>query len=362
MTFLHELPDWPAFDWDHRQLIDRLASVRYRQGKLNGRMESLGQKFRDSALAEILTDEVVSASALDHITLDKTDVRTSIAKKLGKDFKGWVPQPHVEAPVTVLLDASSNFLVPLTEVRLLGWHSSLLLAAGQAHGAGAWRTGQAAIASPSPGSSSASASVFEAPYPARIGPEMASFLEWVEANLSTDPVLRAGLAHLWFMTVLPFSAGNYRIAAAITSMALARAEGCPRQYISLSGQIDRNGASYRCIVQKTQTGTLDVTEWLLWFFDCFDKAIAASEAIWERLHSKAQAEEQLSSMSLNDRQLRMLKLLRSGMKDQLTSGWWASMTNSSPDSALRDIKELVDLGLLKRNEGGGRSTSYSLVE
>lgn len=332
MTFIHELADWPNLTGRSDQIIDRLASVRYRQGKLNGRMESLGQKFQERARVQILADEVVSSSAVDHITLEVADVRASIAKKLGKDLRHWVPEPHVEAPVIVLLDAISNYLAPLTEDRLLGWHHSLTLADPAATPTGG--TGQ----------------------------DMAEFFEWIEADISADPVLKAGLAHLWFMSVHPFSTGNYRIAAAITSLALARAEGCNRQCVSLSGQIRKSRNRYRDMVQEAKAGTLDVTESLIWFLDCLDKAITASEVILDKLHQKEQAEVQLSAMGLNDRQRRMLDLLRSGIENELKSGLWASMTNSSSDTAGRDIKKLVALGLLKKNQGRGRSTSYSLVE
>lgn len=202
---------------------------------------------------------------------------------------------------------------------------------------------------------------FDAPAAHRLDQEMQRFLEWFNRDAATEPVLKAALAHLWFVTIHPFDDGNGRIARAIADMSLARSEGSPQRFYSMSAQIREERGEYYGILERTQKGTLDITPWMEWFLGCLTRAIEGAQAALSGVVAKARYWETLRDMPLNDRQRLVINRLLDGFEGKLTTSKWATLTKSSNDTALRDIQQLVERGVLVRNQGGGRSTSYSLA-
>lgn len=365
MVYIHEHADWPRFRWSAEAITDRLAAVRHRQGRLIGRMESLGFDLQNEALLRTLTEDVVKSSDIEGETLDPGAVRSSIARRLGIDIGALSPTDrNVEGVVEMMLDATRNHARLLNEARLFDWHASLFSTgrSGMTRIAvGAWRDATAGLMQVVSGPYGRERVHFEAPPAQKLPAEMAIFLEWFEAPDKTDPVLRAGLAHLWFVTIHPFEDGNGRIARAIADMALARAEGSPQRFYSMSAQIRRQRDAYYDALERSQKGELDVTDWLVWFLDCLDRAILGADDMLGEVLRKANVWERLRDQPLNDRQRAVVNRLLDGFEGKLTSGKWAKLTKVSTDTALRDITDLVALGVLRKDEGGGRSTSYSLA-
>lgn len=365
MQYIHQIPAWPAFTWSAEAIADRLAAVRHRQGRLIGRMEGLGFDLRAEAVLRTLTEDVVTSSAIEGEVLSKAAVRSSIARRLGVAIGALTPADrHVEGVVELMLDATQNHAAPLTAERLFGWHAALFPTGRsglQRIRTGDWRDGSAGPMQVVSGQYGRETVHFEAPEAARVAEEMAAFLAWFEAPSRTDPVLRAALAHLWFITIHPFEDGNGRIARAIADLALARAEASPQRFYSLSAQISREREAYYEALERSQKGSLQVTDWLLWFLDCLERAILGSEQLLDGVMRKSRVWSAISDLTLNDRQRLVINRLLDGFEGKLTSGKWAKLTRVSSDTALRDIRELVALGLLCKEEGGGRSTSYQLV-
>ncbi|MGA3023694.1 MAG: Fic family protein [Bryobacteraceae bacterium] len=364
--YIHELPDWPRFYWSRKRLSGRLAEVRHRQGRLIGHMEGLGFRLREEAELETLTEDVVRTSEIEGERLDAEQVRSSIARRLGIDIGGLKPADrNVEGVVEMMLDATRHYGRPLTRDRLFGWHASLF--PGGRSGlsrirVGAWRddrTGPMQVVSGPLGRERVH---YEAPAAARIGREMRVFLAWFNRRTEIDAVLKAGLAHLWFVTVHPFGDGNGRIARAIADMTLARSEESPQRFYSMSAQIRQERTAYYDILERTQKGTLDVTPWMEWFLACLDRAIAGAQTTLARVLRKARFWERVAAIPLNERQRLVLNRLLDGFEGKLTTSKWAKLAKCSQDTALRDILELVAHGILVRNPGGGRSTSYALAQ
>ncbi|MBT9386160.1 Fic family protein [Pseudooceanicola sp. CBS1P-1] len=364
MTYIHERPDWPAFRWSAEALADQLAALRHRQGRLLGRMEGLGFDLRAEALLRTLTEDVVKSSEIEGEQLDSRAVRSSIARRLGIDIGALAPTDrHVEGVVEMMLDAAHNYAMPLTEERLFGWHGALFPTGRSGMTritVGGWRPRSAGPMQVVSGSYGRERVHFEAPDAARLPAEIARFLAWVEAPDGTDPVLRAAIAHLWFVTIHPFEDGNGRIARAIADLMLARSEGSPQRFYSMSAQIRQERGAYYAMLERTQKGDPEITEWLSWFLGCLDRAISGADAMLAEVLTKARVWEQLRSLWLNERQRDVINRLLDGFEGKLTSGKWAKMTKVSTDTALRDITELVALGVLRKDPAGGRSTSYSL--
>ena len=364
-TYIHQLDDWPAFRWDHAAVSGPLAAVRHRQGRLTGRMDALGFELRSEAVLETLTADVVKSSEIEGEILERSQVRSSIARRLGMDIGGLPPvDRNVEGVVEMTLDAVGAFDRPLTSERLFGWHAALFPTGRSGMlriAVGRWRDEEAGPMQVVSGPFGREKVHFEAPPASRVAGEMAAFLEWFDSPDTLDPVLRAALAHLWFVTIHPFEDGNGRIARAIGDMALARSEGSDQRFYSLSSQIRQDRKGYYEILERTQKGDLDITPWLLWFLACLDRALDDSAGILEDVLRKAAFWQGLAGEPLGERQRKVLNRLLDGFDGKLTSSKWAKLTKTSPDTALRDINDLVARGILVRDPGGGRSTSYSLA-
>jgi Fic family protein len=371
--YIHELPDWPHFTWSHEALARLLADVRHRQGRLIGRMEGLGFGLRSEAALQTLTQDVLKSSEIEGEILDKDQVRSSIARRLGMDIGALPPTDrHVEGIVEMMLDATREFDKPLTVERLFDWHAAMFPTGRSGLvkiTVGAWRTDAAGPMQVVSGPMGREKVHYEAPEASRLDDEMRAFLDWFNADASAyptlEPVLKAGLAHLWFVAIHPFDDGNGRIARAIADMALACSEQSAQRFYSLSSQIRQERKDYYNILERTQKGQLsenplDVTVWLEWFLGCLSRAIESAEDTLASVLHKAQFWERLASQPINERQRDVLNRLLNGFEGNLTTSKWAKLTKCSQDTAYRDILDLVERHILIKNPSGGRSTSYSL--
>jgi len=363
--YIHQLPDWPRFHWDQETLAFPLAEIRHRQGRLLGRMEGLGFTLQKEAELETLTLDVLKSSEIEGERLDPEQVRSSIARRLGLDAGGTQPADRdVEGVVEMMLDATQNFVAPLTDERLFAWHAALFPTGRSGMRkivVGAWRddaTGPMQVVSGPVGREKVH---YEAPAAPLLPDEMGRFLAWANDGERTDGVLRAALAHLWFVTVHPFDDGNGRIARAIADWQLARSENSTQRFYSMSAQIRHERNDYYDILERTQGGTLDVTPWLEWFLGCLGRAFDGTETTLAAVLRKARFWERAARLTVNARQRLVLNRLLDGFTGKLTTQKWAVLAKCSHDTALRDIQSLIDQGLLRNDEGGGRSTSYSLV-
>jgi Fic family protein len=365
MKYIHQLKAWPEFTWDQHALAPTLADVRHRQGRLIGRMEAFGFTLRSEAVLQTLTLDVLKSSEIEGEILNAEQVRSSIARRLGMDIAGAVPADrNVEGVVEMMLDATQHFDKPLSEKRLFGWHASLF---PTGHSGihpirvGAWRNDANGPMQVVSGAIGREKVHYEAPAAARLPREMKAFIQWANRNDEIDPVMKAALAHLWFVTIHPFDDGNGRIARAIADWALARSEGSPQRFYSMSSQIRAERKAYYHILEHTQKGTLDITAWMAWFLECLGRAIAGTETTLSAVLGKAQFWEKHAHKVLNARQKLMLNRLLDGFDGKLTTSKWAAIAKCSQDTAQRDIQGLIEMGMLKKDGAGGRSTSYSLV-
>jgi len=365
ILYIHERPDWPHLTWSDEELATTLALVRHRQGRLLGQMEGLGFDLRAEASLSTLTSDVVKSSAIEGEELDPDEVRSSIARRLGLDVAG-LPMAgrDVEGVVEMMLDATRGFDRPLTEERLFAWHAALFPTdhSGMApiH-AGAWRTDESGPMQVVSGPMGRETVHFEAPAAGRLPDEVRRFLEAFNQPASLDPVLGAGLAHLWFVTIHPFDDGNGRIARAIADMALARADGTQDRFYSMSSQIEVERKDYYRQLEGTQRGRLDVTAWLAWFLGCLDRALGSAERSMATVLHKARFWQHASRHPLHERQQLVITRMLSGFEGFLSSAKYAKLAHCSTDTAWRDIQELLRYGILEKNPGGGRSTSYKLA-
>jgi Fic family protein len=363
--YIHELEDWPRFHWNLKYLAELLADVRHRQGRLTGHMEALGFSLRQEAVLQTLTADVLDSSEIEGERLDAEQVRSSIARRLGIDIGALKPADrHVEGVVEMMLDATRRYDQPLIAERLFSWHASLFPTGRSGMSkisVGDWRddsTGPMEVISGQAGKEHVH---FEAPAATRLHREMASFLDWFNRPPDIDEVLKAGLAHLWFVTIHPFDDGNGRIARAIADMALARSEKSPQRFYSMSAQIRQERDAYYDILEKSQKGTLDVTPWMDWFLGCLGRAIDGAQTILGAVLAKARFWGASAGVAINDRQRLVLNRLLDGLEGKLTTSKYAKIAKCSQDTALRDILPLVEQGILIRNPAGGRSASYALA-
>ena len=366
--YIHERDDWPDFWWKDQAITTRLAAVRHRQGRLIGRMEALGFRLQEEAVLQTLTEDVLKSSEIEGEVLDKDQVRSSIARRLGIDIGALTPADRdVEGVVEMMLDATQHYDRPLTTERLFGWHAALFPTGRSGMHrirVGAWRDDTAGPMQVVSGPVGRERVHFEAQKAERLDAEIKSFLEWFEAKDDVDPVLKAALAHLWFVTIHPFEDGNGRIARAIADMALARSERSARRFYSMSSQIRAERNAYYEMLEAVQKGGMDVTAWLDWFLECLNHAFDRAEQTLAQVLAKARFWERLggtAGAAFNDRQLLVINRLLDAFEGKLTSSKWASLAKCSQDTALRDIEDLLRRGVLKKDPAGGRSTSYSLI-
>ncbi|MCW1841962.1 Fic family protein [Prosthecomicrobium hirschii] len=363
--YIYEREGWPAFSWSDGALSAPVAAVRYRQGRLIGRMEALGFPLQTEALLQTLTEDVLKSSEIEGEALDKEQVRSSIARRLGLDIGALTPVDRdVEGVVEMMLDATQRYEEPLTRERLFDWHAALFPTGRSGMTrikVGAWRDGSTGPMQVVSGPIGRERVHFEAPAADRLDAEMARFLAWFEASTEIDPVIKAALAHLWFVTIHPFDDGNGRIARAIADMALARSEGSRQRFYSMSAQIRIERSTYYEMLETTQKGDMDVTPWLAWFLACLGRAFEGAEATLASVMAKARFWERHREAPFNDRQRAIINRLLNGFEGKLTSSKWALLAKCSQDTALRDIDDLMVRGVLAKDAAGGRSTSYSLV-
>ena len=367
MPFIHENTDWPNLIWDSDKLSTELAALRYREGQLVGRMQGLGFVLRQEASLKTLTDDVVKSSAIEGEDLNPDEVRSSIARHLGLDVGGLVSSSrNVEGIVEMMLDATQNFSEPLTSNRLFGWHAALFptgRSGMQKITVGGWRPSSAGAMQVVSGPYGREKVHFEAPDANRLPTEMAKFLEWFNTPSSTDPVLRAGIAHFWFVTIHPFEDGNGRIARAIADMSLARADKSKGRFYSMSAQIETERKDYYDQLEAQQRGGLDITPWLNWFLNCLGRAFDRAEETLEAVLYKAKLWDKANHNPVNERQRLVInRMLEDGWQGHLYTSKYARLAKCSTDTALRDIRELLETGILLQNPGGGRSTSYRLIK
>jgi Fic family protein len=363
-TFIHEKPGWPDFSWDGDSLVGLLPVVRHKQGRLLGRMGSLGFDLQAEASLGALTADVVKSSAVEGEKLNPEEVRSSIARRLGLDVAG-LPKPGraVEGVVEMMLDGTQNFEKPLTKKRLFAWHASLFPTGRSGVNritVGAWRTKESGPMQVVSGPMGRETVHFEAPAADRLDAEVSTFIKWFNASTATDAVLKAGIAHFWFVTIHPFEDGNGRIARAIADMALARADGTKDRFYSMSSQIEAERKEYYAQLEAAQRGDLNITRWLTWFLGCLDRAIDGADQTLGRVLTKARLWQRINRRPVNDRQRLVINRMLNGFKGFLSTSKYATLAKCSTDTALRDIRELLDRGILVQNPGGGRSTSYRL--
>ncbi|RKP58685.1 Fic family protein [Pararobbsia silviterrae] len=366
--YIWQAPDWPDWHYDLAALAEPLARVSRAQGVLLGRLADVDERLRGEASLGALTDDVVKTSEIEGEQLNAASVRSSIARRLGVDIGALMPvDRHVEGVVDMTIDATANCNAPVTEDRLFAWHAALFPTGYSGLTkitVAAWRDDAHGPMQVVSGPIGRSRVHYEAPPAERLRDEMARFLDWMltpPADSREPALIRAALGHLWFVTLHPFDDGNGRIARAIGDLLLARADGSPQRFYSLSAQIQRERKAYYAILESTQKGSLDVTAWLLWFLNALGAAVNQANRMVDAVLGKTRFWQRLSGVVLNERQIKVLNRLLDGFEGNMTAAKWAAMTKCSPDTALRDIRELQDLGLLKRSDAGGRSTSYALV-
>ena len=356
--------DWPEWRYDLAGLVGLVAEVSHAQGRLLGRLADVSGGLRDEASLAALTDDVTKTSEIEGDRLDVASVKSSIARHLGVDIGALAPADrHVDGVVEMVLDATLNCHAVVTRERLFGWHAALfptgysgLVRLNVAR----WRddaTGPMQVVSGPIGRQRVH---FEAPPAGRLDEETQCFLDWINSVSPEPALIKAGLGHLWFVTLHPFDDGNGRIARAIGDLLLSRADGCSQRFYSLSAQIQRERKAYYDVLERTQKGSLDVTEWLSWFLSTLKLAVEQAHAALDSVLARARFWQRFAGIPMNARQIKLLNKLLDGFEGKLTSSKWAAIAKCSPDTALRDINELVDVGALSKSAASGRSTSYEL--
>ncbi len=363
--YIYQKENWPNFHWKNEKLIGLIGEVRNLQGRIVGKMEALGFELQNEAVLETLILDVIKSTEIEGEILNPEQVRSSIARRLGMNIFGLVfSERNVDGVVDMLLDATQKFKQKLTKERLFDWHFSLFPTGRSGMYkiiVGQWRndsTGPMQVVSGALGKEKVH---FQAPNSDAIEIEMNSFLNWFNKTENIDPVLKAGIAHLWFITIHPFEDGNGRIARALTDMLLARADGISQRFYSMSSQIRVERKKYYEILEKTQQGSLDISDWLQWFLNCLLDALRASNLTLEKVMIKHNFWNENRFLIQNERQKLMLNKLLDGFNGKLTSSKWAKITKCSSDTALRDIQDLIKKGILRKEIAGGRSTNYELI-
>ena len=363
--YIHQNDNWPNFTWKSDELIGLISEVRNLQGRLIGKMESLGFQLQNEAMLDTLTLDVLKSSEIEGEFLDLNEVRSSIARRLGIEIAGAIDsERNTDGVVEMMLDATQNCFQLLTKDRLFDWHAALFQTGRSGMYkivVGDWRkdtTGPMQVISGAMGKERIH---FEAVNSEIVEKEMSQFLDWFNSETTMDFLLKAAVAHIWFLTIHPFEDGNGRIARALTDMLLARSDKSNQRFYSMSAQIRIERKNYYELLEKTQKGNLEITNWITWFLECLINALDNSKVLLERILVKAQFWRKYQSTSFNERQRKLVNKMLDGIDGKMTSSKWSKMAKCSKDSAVRDINELIDLGILTKEAAGGRSTNYELV-
>ena len=362
--YIWQQTDWPDFTWDDAKLSYKLGRVRGLQGRLVGRMSALGFDLKNSAMLDALTADITKSSEIEGEILNVDQVRSSVARHLGIEIEG-LPEAdrYIDGVVQVMIDATQNYMQPLTAERFFNWHAALFPTGRSGVykiTVADWRQGAEPMQVIS-GAMGKEKIHYQAPDSDHVPYQMKLFLEWVNGNQKIDPVLKAAIAHLWFVTIHPFDDGNGRISRTITDLFLARADEMPHRFYSMSAEIRKQRKRYYEMLEKTQKGSLDITNWLEWFLDCLEAALLDTEKSISTILQKAAFWDKYRLVSMNERQIKMVNLFWDGFDGKLTSSKWAKITRCSPDTALRDIQDLITKGVFRKTDEGGRSTNYELV-
>ncbi|MCW5202738.1 Fic family protein [Desulfobulbus sp. US4] len=362
--YIHEQPDWPHFTWNTEKIMTLLTTVRNMQGQVVGRMGALGFELRNQANLEIITQDVLKSTEIEGELLNADQVRSSVARRLGLDISGLVHSDrNVDGVVEMMVDATENFNIPLDKGRLFGWHNALFPSGYSGMYkvlVGRWRDDSSGSMQVVSGPVGKEKVHFEAPAADLLETEMKRFLNWINERQPIDPVLKSAIGHLWFVTLHPFEDGNGRIARAISDMLLARSDNQSYRFYSMSAQIRKEREQYYDILERTQRGKIDITDWLEWFLQCLLHAIEASETVLEKILRKHSFWMRNAAKIKNERQKKLLNRLLDGFKGKLTTSKWAKIAKCSQDTATRDIQDLIDKEILYKLPGGGRSTGYDL--
>lgn len=362
--YIYQKSGWPAFTWNGASLLTLLAAIRHKQGRLNGYMEALGFNLRNEATLQTLTLDVLKSTEIEGEVLNPAQVRSSLARKLGMDIAGLVPADrYVDGVVEMMLDATQNYKKKLGRERLFGWHAALFPSGRSGMHkitVAQWRTNEKGPMQVVSGAMGKEKIHFEAPEARVLKKEMKLFLDWFNSKDTLDPVIKSAIAHFWFVTIHPFDDGNGRMARALGDMQLARADGGSQRFYSMSAQIRLERSDYYTILEKTQKGGMDITGWLTWYLHCLDKALNATDQTLRSVLLKTRFWDKHAHTTLNPRQRLMINKLFDDFFGKLSSVKWAKMAKCSPDTALRDINDLIEKGILKKEEAGGRSTAYLL--
>lgn len=361
--YIYQYDQWPKFIWDEKKIHVILGKVRHLQGKIFGQMGALGFTFKEEAILSTLTLDVLKSSEIEGEALNYEQVRSSIARRLGMEYAGMVHiNRDIEGVVEMMLDATQKYNEPLNEERLFGWHAALFPTGWSGMhkiDTGYYRKGEMQVVSGPMGREKVH---YQAPSPERVKQDMDVFLNWFDGETKLDAVLKAAIAHFWFIITHPFDDGNGRIARTLSDMLLARSEDSSQRFYSLSNQILIERKVYYEILQKVQHSSGDITEWLDWFLECLHRALISTEETMKKVLQKADFWDKHKETVLNSRQRLMLNKLLDGFNGKLKTSKWAKIARCSADTALRDIKDLIEKGILKQEESGGRSTNYELIE
>ena len=363
--YIHQNKAWPKFSWDVEAFVSLLSEVRNKQGILTGTMNAIGFDLQNEAYLETLSQDIIKSSEIEGEILNTQQVRSSIARKLGINIGGLVDsERNVEGIVEMMIDATKNWESELNDDRLFGWHAALFPAGRSGMHkiiTGNWRNDSNGPMQVVSGPMGKETVHFEAPSPTRIENEMQQFLSWINKTNRNDPLINAAIAHLWFITIHPFEDGNGRMARAITDMMLCRSENRSQRFYSLSSQIEEQKKEYYNILESSQKGSLDITEWLIWFLKCLRKALESSSKIVQKILAKHKFWNEHKTITLNERQIKIIELLFGNFIGNLTTTKWAKINKCSQDTALRDIQDLIEKKVLVKSNSGGRSTNYTLV-
>ena len=362
--FIHQSDNWPNFSWKLEEFINLLSEVRNLQGRIMGRMESLGFDLRNEATLETLTLDVLKSTEIEGEYLNPDQVRSSIARRLGLEIAGSVESDrNVDGVVEMMLDATQNCFNPLTSERLFDWHAAIFPTGRSGMykiTVANWRTDSTGPMQVVSGAMGKEKVHFQAPDSSLVESEMSRFLDWFNKSSELDLVLKASVAHLWFVTIHPFDDGNGRITRALTDMLLAQSDRSSQRFYSMSAQIRLERKQYYEILEKTQKGNLDITDWIKWFLNCLLNALKSTDTILNRVLFKADFWTRHAKTIMNERQKKLLNKILDGFEGKLTSSKWAKIAKCSKDTAIRDINDLINKNILKKEEAGGRSTNYEL--